>query len=193
VVFTSVNGVRCLLTALRAEGRDVRRLGNARIAAIGPETARAVESVGLRVDFVPAQYVAEQVAAEFPEPVAGKRVLIPRAREARELLPETWRAQGATVDVVPVYETVPDDYADLDVREQLLTGGVDVVTFTASSTVKGFMERYGDLDLGGLTVACIGPITADTARAAGLRVDVVAAEHTVPGLVEALEEHWASK
>ncbi|MCC2671345.1 MAG: uroporphyrin-III C-methyltransferase, partial [Armatimonadetes bacterium] len=101
IVFTSVNGVRSLVAALRAEGRDVRRLGAAQIAAIGPETARAAEAAGLHVDFIPSQYVAEQVAAEFPEPITGKRVLIPRARAARELLPELWRSQGAVVDVVP--------------------------------------------------------------------------------------------
>lgn len=192
VVFTSVNGVQCFRAALRASGYDLRRVGQARIAAIGSETARAVESAGLNVDFVPSRFVAEEVAREFPEPVAGKRVLIPRAQVARELLPELWREQGAIVDVVPVYESVPDEADGEELRERLRAREVDVVTFTASSTVEGFMRRFGDLDLTFLTVACIGPITADTARKSGLQVDVVAEEYTVSGLVQALEAHFAA-
>jgi len=191
VVFTSVNGVQCFRNALRASGFDLRRVGGARIAAIGPETARAVESAGLAVDFVPSRFVAEQVAEEFPEPLSGKRVLLPRARVARELLPELWRQVGATVDVVPVYESVPDESDVEEIREQLQSGEIDVVTFTASSTVEGFLRRFRNLDLSQIVVACIGPITADTARKAGLRVDVVAEEFTVNGLVEALEAHFA--
>jgi uroporphyrinogen III methyltransferase/synthase len=190
VVFTSVNGVQCFRDALRAEGYDLRRVGNAKIAAIGPETTRAVERAGLKVDFVPSRYVAEQVLAEFPEPLGGKRVLLPRARVARELLPELWRQEGATVDVVPVYESVPDETGAEGLREQLAAREVEVVTFTASSTVEGFLKRFGDLDLSYLTVACIGPITAETARKAGLHVDVVAEEYTVAGLIQALEAHF---
>jgi uroporphyrinogen III methyltransferase/synthase len=192
VLFTSVNGVRCFRAALRASGYDLRRVGNARIAAIGPETARAVEEAGLKVDFMPTRYVAEQVAAEFPEPIAGKRVLIPRARLARELLPELWRQEGATVDVVPVYESVPDDGEVEELRSLLRAREVDGVTFTASSTVEGFLNRFGDLDLSFLMVVCIGPVTAETARKAGLRVDVVAHEYTVDGLMHALEGHFAA-
>lgn len=192
VVFTSVNGVKCFFAALRAAGYDLRRIGNARIAAIGSETARAVETSGLKVDFVPSRFVAEQVAAEFPEPLSGKRVLLPRARVARELLPELWRRDGARVDVVPVYESVLDETGADGLREQITDGEVDVVTFTASSTVEGFLARFGNLDLSALTVACIGPITAATAQKAGLRVDVVANEYTVAGLVAALEAHFTS-
>jgi uroporphyrinogen III methyltransferase / synthase len=192
VVVTSVNGVYSLAMALREAGRDIRSLGTARIAAIGPETARAAEAIGLRVDFVPSQYVAEQIAAEFPEPVAGKRILIPRAREARELLPELWRAQGATVDVVPVYESVPDETGAAALRDQIAAGEIDAVTFTASSTVRNFTKLLPGVNLEGVTVACIGPITAETAREAGLRVQVVADTYTVPGLITALIQHFAN-
>lgn len=191
-VFTSVNGVFCLTEALKRAGEDIRKLGPARIAAIGPETARAAERSGLRVDFTPSRYVAEQLAEEFPESVANKRILIARAREARELLPELWRERGAQVDVLPVYESVPDHEGTAELREQIVSGGADAVTFTASSTVRGFVERFGDLDLSRLRVACIGPITAQTARAAGLKVDVVAEEFTVPGLVNALRQYFGS-
>jgi uroporphyrinogen III methyltransferase / synthase len=190
VVFTSVNGVYSLAAGLRAAGHDIRRLGTARIAAIGPETARAAEAAGLRVDFVPSRFVAEQVAAEFPETLLGKRVLIPRAREARELLPELWRQQGAKVDVVPIYETLPDEAGAAALRAGLAAGEIDAITFTASSTVRNFARLLPNLDLGSIVIACIGPVTAETAREVGLRVDVIAEQFTVPGLVEALERFY---
>lgn len=196
VVFTSVNGVYSLLQALRNTRRDLRALGNARIAAIGPETARAVERSGLFVDFVPSKFVAEQVAAEFPEPITGKRVLIPRAREARELLPELWRSQGATVDVVPVYASVLETSSAASLREQLTNGWIDAITFTASSTVRNFVELLPpgtwEAHQEHVRIACIGPITANTAREMGLRVDVVANNYTAAGLVEALEGYFGT-
>lgn len=188
VVFTSANGVNSLIAALRAGGADLRRLGPARIAAIGPETARAAATAGLHVDFVPSRYVAEQVAAEFPEPIAGKRVLIPRAQEAREVLPEVWRKQGATVDVLPVYRSVPDRSGVDALRERLDRGEVDAVTFTASSTVQNFRRLLPEASLEDVKVACIGPITAQTAQELGYRVDAVAETFTIPGLIEALEQ-----
>ncbi len=196
VVFTSVNGVYSLLQALRNTRRDLRALGSARIAAIGPETARAVEAAGLFVDFVPSKFVAEQVVEEFPEPVTGKRVLLPRAREARELLPELWRARGATVDVVPVYATVPETNSAVLLRDELTNGRIDAITFTASSTVRNFVELMPPglwaANKERVRIACIGPITAATAREMGLRVDVVADRYTTAGLVEALEAHYGS-
>ncbi|HEU4751863.1 MAG TPA: uroporphyrinogen-III synthase, partial [Armatimonadota bacterium] len=191
VAFTSANGVYSLATALQESGADLRRLGTARIAAIGPETARAVQSLHPRVDFIPSRYVAERVAEEFPEPVAGKRILIARAREARETLPDLWRAAGATVDVVPVYETLTDGKGAAALREQMAAGSVDAVTFTASSTVRNFVELLPDAPLDGVIVACIGPVTAATAQELGLRVDLVAEEYTVAGLVASLNQLYA--
>jgi len=190
-VFTSANGVDSFVTALREAGKDIRALGPARIAAIGPETARAAEEAGLRVDFVPTRFVAEAVLEEFPEAVAGRRVLIPRALEARELLPERWRAAGAEVDVLPVYRTVRDKEGIEALRDRLARGEVDALTFTASSTVRHFAELLPGTNLERVTVACIGPITEQTAREAGLPVHVVAREHTAAGLVAALEAHFA--
>jgi uroporphyrinogen III methyltransferase/synthase len=177
--------------ALREAGLDVRALGSARIAAIGPETARAAEAAGLRVDFLPTRYVAEGVAAEFPDAAAGRRILIPRAREARELLPELWRSQGAEVDVVPVYETVPDRSGAEELCRRLGAGEIDAITFTASSTVRNFLDVLPAEALDGVTVACIGPVTAETARQAGMRVEVVAEEYTIPGLASALTQYFA--
>ncbi|MFN3649343.1 MAG: uroporphyrinogen-III C-methyltransferase [Armatimonadota bacterium] len=186
VVFTSVNGVYSVANALRVAGGDIRRLGSARIAAIGPGTAHAAEAAGLRVDFIPSRFVAEQVAEEFPEPVAGLRVLIPRAREAREVLPEVWRSQGAEVDVVPVYESVSDSSGFAELRQRLAEGGVDAVTFTASSTVRNFAREIAPSELGRAAVVCIGPITAEAARAHRFPVDAVAEPYTIPGLVATL-------
>jgi uroporphyrinogen III methyltransferase/synthase len=192
VVFTSINGVYSVAAALKASGRDVRALGSARIAAIGPETARAVEGLSLRVEFVPSRYVAEQIIEEFPEPLAGKRVLIPRAREAREVLPNLWRRQGARVDVVPVYETVTDGAGASALKEQIAAKTIDALTFTASSTVRSLAAFLPPEILNSVTIACIGPITAATARELGLRVDVTAETYTVRGLVEALERYYAA-
>jgi uroporphyrinogen III methyltransferase / synthase len=191
VVFTSVNGVYSLAAALKEADTDIRALGAARIAAIGPETARTAEAAGLRVDFVPTAFVAEQLASEFPEPVAGKRVLIPRAREAREVLPDLWREQGADVDVVPVYESVPDETAAAALSQRLSAGEIDAVTFTASSTVRSFLALVPAECLAGVRIACIGPITAKTAQNIGLQVDAIADTYTIKGLVEALENLYS--
>ncbi len=188
VVFTSANGVASLAGALRNAGADLRRLAGAKLAAIGPGTAAALEALHLWVDFVPSRFVAEGVVEEFPEPVNGKRILIPRAREARELLPDTWRAQGADVNVVPVYETVANPGSVVAMRHRLAEGTLDAVTFTASSTVSNLLKYVEPAELAGVKVACIGPVTECTARQAGLRVDITAREHSIPGLVHALKQ-----
>jgi uroporphyrinogen III methyltransferase/synthase len=192
VVFTSANGVKAFMGRLEALGLDVRALAGPRLAAIGPATAQELRGYHLKVDLVPPEYVAEEVvAALLSTGVAGRRVLLPRADLARDLLAVELEKAGALVDNVMAYRTVPaaGDLARL--RERLSAGEIDVVTFTSSSTVRYLLAGLGDDGASLLTrplVACIGPITAKTARELGLRVDVVAAEHTIPGLVEALAE-----
>jgi uroporphyrinogen III methyltransferase/synthase len=186
ILFTSANTVACLLTALRANGGDVRSLGAAKLGAIGPATAQTLTDIGLRVDYMPAEFVAEAVLESFPESVAGKRILIPRAEAAREVLPEELAERGADVTVLPVYRTVPDAEGADELRMRFEEGGVDVVTFTSSSTVRNFHAALGAVPMDGVTVACIGPITAQTARELGYTVAVVADTFSVPGLVEAL-------
>lgn len=193
IIFTSVNGVRSLVGQLRQIGLDLRALGSARLGAIGPGTARALEGCGLKVDFVPTQFTGEGVAAEFPEDPSDLRILIPRAKEAPDLLPESLRARGALVDVVPVYETMIDESAAEAARERLRAGEVDMVTFTSSSTVRNFLNLAGDAVPDGLQVASIGPVTSQTARQLGLRVDVEAEQHTIPGLVEAVVSYWRER
>jgi uroporphyrinogen III methyltransferase/synthase len=191
LVFTSVNGVDAFMERLRHHGLDLRAVPRgARIAAIGPATAERVRAAGLNVDVVPDEYRAEAlVEALAGEDLAGHRFLIPRAKVAREVLPERLREAGAEVVVPPAYESVPSSEGREDLEGRLQRGEVDCVTFTASSTVENFVGAFGDGAaelLARTRVACIGPITAQTARKHGIRVDAEAEEYTIPGLVEAV-------
>ncbi len=194
IVFTSVNGVRVFFERIAALGRDVRELAGARIGAIGPETAAELERRLVRPAVVPAEYRAEGLLAALDDAaVRGKRVLLPRAAGAREILPDALRARGAVVDEVIAYAAVPPADADVDgLRAALAAGEIDAVTFTSSSTVRNFAALIGPdavADVGRAArplVACIGPITADTAREVGLRVDVVPDRYTASALADAL-------
>jgi uroporphyrinogen III methyltransferase / synthase len=192
MVYTSVNGVEAFVERLRYHGLDLRAVPRgARIAAIGPATAKKLDEVGLRVDVVPGAYRAEAlIEALDAGSLAGKRVLIPRARVAREILPEKLREAGAEVVVPPAYESVPSSEGKEELSLRLRSGEIDCVTFTASSTVENFVGAFGEEEaarlLSGTRVACIGPITAGTACRRGLRVDAGADEYTIPGLVEAV-------
>ncbi|HUV06019.1 MAG TPA: uroporphyrinogen-III C-methyltransferase [Armatimonadota bacterium] len=190
LLFTSANGVQAMMERLTELGRDVRWLKGPKIGAIGPKTAEAIRSLGINVDFIPSRFVSEAIADEFPESPSGKRILILRAEEAREILPEKLRERGAQVDVVAAYRTEMEQSDAAQIRQLLRSGGIDIVTFTSSSTVKGFVALIGEGDLAGLagkvTIACIGPITAQAAEEHGLKPDVVAEEHTIEGLIEAL-------
>jgi uroporphyrinogen III methyltransferase/synthase len=185
VAFTSRNGVDAFFERLGEQGRDARALGDVRVAAIGPKTAEALALRGVRADVIPTTFVNEAVAAELLARTApGERILVYRAQEARDVLPETLREHGRVVDVVAAYATRFVRDPDLAAKAER----ADVVTFTSSSTVAGFLHNVPDGArlLGAKTVAAIGPITAQTARDAGIRVDVVAGEFTVEGLMRAL-------
>jgi uroporphyrinogen III methyltransferase/synthase len=192
IVFTSVNGVEAFLKRLQHNGLDLRAFPrDAKVAAIGPATAERIERIGLRVDLVPEEYRAEAlIEALRAHPLAGERVLIPRAKVAREILPEKLREAGAEVIVPPAYESVPSSEGKEELSLRLQSGEIDCVTFTASSTVENFVGAFGAEEaarlLSDTRIACIGPITADTARKHGLRVDAVAREYTISGLVEAV-------
>ncbi|MCA1596324.1 MAG: uroporphyrinogen-III C-methyltransferase [Chloroflexi bacterium] len=185
-VFTSVNAVRCFFGLVRQIGGDARSLGQSKIAAVGPTTATAVEGAGLRVDFIPEESTSGQLAASFPEQLQGRRILVPRAKVIPGDLLDSFEAQGAIVTPIPVYETLPDEGAEAT-RQQIRSGGIDVITFTSSSTVRNFLAEFPAAELpSGVQIACIGPVTAQTARDAGLRVDIVAEQHNIDGLVEAV-------
>ncbi|MDQ3315819.1 MAG: uroporphyrinogen-III C-methyltransferase [Actinomycetota bacterium] len=198
LVFTSVNGVEAFMERLRYHGRDLRAISRgAKVAAIGPATAEALEAVGLMVDVVPGEFRAEALIEAIKEDeIAGKRVLIPRAKVAREILPQKLREAGAEVVVPPAYETVSSAEGRDVLARELEAGTIDCVTFTASSTVDNFVTAFGPDESGrllsGTQVACIGPITAGTARGHGLRVDAEAAEYTIPGLIEAVVNLFAT-
>jgi uroporphyrinogen III methyltransferase/synthase len=193
VVLTSANGVRFLWERLAEAGKDARALGGLRVCAIGPATAAALESRGIRPDVVPAEFKAEGlVEALAAEDLAGAGVLIVRAAEAREVLPDELRRRGARVEVVPAYRTVESDEDATAVRALLEERAVHVVTFTSSSTVRNFLALLGpdapEL-LRGVLVASIGPITAQTAAQAGIASQVVPDRYTIPDFVEALVNH----
>jgi uroporphyrinogen III methyltransferase / synthase len=187
LAFTSRNGVDAFFDRLGELGRDARALGDVKVAAIGPKTAEALAARGIRADVIPAEYVNEAIAAELLARTApGDRVLIFRAEEAREVLPQTLRDSGRSVDVVAAYATRIVEDPELAAK----TERADIVTFTSTSTVAGFVRNVADAAnvLAPKTVAAIGPITAQAARAAGIRVDVVAEEFTVEGLLHALAD-----
>jgi uroporphyrinogen III methyltransferase/synthase len=195
IIFTSVNGVKSFLARLGHLGQDHRAIERIRIAAIGPETARAVESALLRVDLLPKEYRAEAILEELdPGEVVGKRILIPRAARARNVLPETLQKWGAVVDLVPAYRTAAARGNIRWLRGLLQEKKVDVITFTSSSTATHFAalfegERLGEL-LGRTVVACIGPVTRDTVEALGIRVEVVPQDYTISGLTRAIVEYF---
>jgi uroporphyrinogen III methyltransferase / synthase len=198
LLFTSVNGVEAFVDRLAHHGLDLRAVPrDASIAAIGPATAQSLREAGLRVDVVPKEYRAEALIEEVSgETLAGQRILIPRARVARGILPERLREAGAEVVIPPAYESVPSSEGKDELTERLEAGEVDCVTFTASSTVENFVRAFGAEEatrlLAGTRVACIGPITADTARGYAVQVDVEAREYTIPGLIEAVVDLFAA-
>jgi uroporphyrinogen III methyltransferase/synthase len=185
VCVTSPNGAHLLFEALAAAaGLDARALAGATVAAIGPGTRRALARHGIAADVVPGRFVAEALAAALAAvEVEGKRVLVARAAEARDVLPDALRARGAEVDVVALYETVREQP---DAEAVAAAQGADYVTFTSSSTVTNLTEALGDQFPKGARIVSIGPVTSDSARAAGLEVDVEAEQHDVEGLVAAL-------
>jgi uroporphyrinogen-III synthase len=186
--------------ALAAAGNDIR------IAAIGPATKNAIEKSGVKVDVVPKEYVAESVVRSLRGRVRGKRVLLVRARVARDVLPRELRRAGAQVDVVEAYETVVPQSSQRRLQAVLKNPKrrPHVVTFTSSSTVRNFIQLMGSTgvrgqecprhtNLDGIRMASIGPVTSATMRELGLAVDVKAKEFTIPGLVAAIVKSFAAE
>jgi uroporphyrinogen III methyltransferase/synthase len=174
--------------------QDARRLGAAKICAIGPATAETLERHSIIPDVVPREFRAEGVVETFAQyDLRGARILLPRAEVARDLLPKELEQLGATVEVVPAYRTLRAD-ADREMLKQLFQDRkIDLVTFTSSSTVTAFMELLGTEDLKalleGVRTACIGPITAETARHSGLTVDIMPDRYTIRAFAEAIVHH----
>jgi len=193
VVFTSVNGVEAVFARLQERfARDARAFAGCRLWAIGPKTAEALATRGLRADFVPREYRAEALLAECESRnLGGRRVLLPRADIARAELADGLTAQGAVVEQVEAYRTVAVGGAREAVLERVESGTLDLVTFTSSSTVRNFVAQFNDEEIArlreALVFASIGPITSETARGLGVPVSIEASEYTLEGLVEALK------
>jgi uroporphyrinogen III methyltransferase/synthase len=195
IIFTSAMGVESFIERLKTCGRDIRALGRASIAAIGPATAARLADFALRVAAVPDEYRAEKIVSAIGiKQVRGKRFLIPRAEVAREALPEILRDKGARdVVVAPAYRTVKPKGAQIErMRELLATGAIDLVTFTSSSTVTNFCELIGASGKG-VKAAAIGPITAATAEEQGFEVVVKPQKYTIEALAEAIRQFYAGK
>lgn len=194
LLVTSANGVRNFLARLKICGRDVRDLKGLTIGAIGPATAAEFARTGIKVDFVPREYRAEGLLESLAgRDVKGKVFLIPRAKVARDLVPRVLRSRGARVEVLEAYQTVTPEFRPGELRE-LLTPAPDAVTFTSSSSVSHFAKLVGDSSLPqiltGVAIASIGPVTSDTIRKLGLKVDAEAKESTIPGLLRALTQYF---
>lgn len=196
VFFTSANAVGILLDKLSRLGVNREALRNVRFGAIGPATAEALVNAGLRADYIPKRFVAEGILEDIPRShVEGKKILLPRADIARTDLSEGLARLGATVQDIALYRTVPFDGNGTAGMHLLENGQVDIVTFTSSSTVTNLVNMLGKDNhvLNKALIACIGPVTAKTARDLGIEVDVVASEHTIPGLVRAMADALASE
>ncbi len=212
LILTSVNGVEAMWARMEKlnlddptnrEGHDFSRAskrklsdpalaavgGHLRIAAIGPATRKAIEQRGATVDVVPKEYVAESVVRSLRRRVKGKRVLLVRAKVARDVIPRELRKAGAQVDVVEAYETVIPKASRLRLRTVLKDKRArpHVITFTSSSTVRNFRALAGKADLTGIKLASIGPVTSTTLCELGVGVDIEAKEYTIPGLLRAIQ------
>jgi uroporphyrinogen-III synthase len=194
LILTSVNGVEAVWDRLRKLHIAKKTLGRLQVAAIGPATKKAIEKRGIRVDVVPNEYVAESVVARLYDRVAGRRVLLARAKVARDVIPRELRKLGAQVDVVEAYETVIPRASRARLRVVLKNPKrrPHVITFTSSSTVRNFLEllRKHGRDVrtyvNGVRLVSIGPVTSSTLREFGLPVDIEAREYTIPGLIRAI-------
>jgi uroporphyrinogen III methyltransferase / synthase len=190
LIFTSVNGVRFFLDRLDHSRRDLRAF-KARICAIGPATRRAIEDLHLKVDLMPGEYIAESLIQAFAdEDLVDKKVLLPRAAVARDVIPVELAKLGAQVEVVEAYRnTVPSDAA-IRARAIFSSGKKpDWITFASSSAVKNLLAITGSEALEGVQIASIGPVTSSTVCAHGLRVDAEATQFTLDGLIEAVLHH----
>jgi len=192
LIFTSINGVKIFFEEMAKARKDIRDLKGLEIAAIGPATAQALRDRGLLVDVIPEEFRAEGLNDVLKSRIRpGSRVLLPRARGARDVLPEVLRECGAEVTEIGLYEAVAEQIGPEEL--QFLSGDrIDAITFTSSSTVKNFVKMLGEGNLKeavrSAKVVCIGPVTAATAEEMGMRVDKVASQYTIPGLVQALTE-----
>jgi len=195
LIFTSVNGVEIFFEEMLNKQIDIRQLKGVKICAIGPATERQLAGWGLIADLVPDEYLAEGILVQLQDKIKpGDKVLLPRAKGARMVLPESLAELGASVDEVIVYQAVTASHTDPDNYQRIRNGQVDYITFTSSSTVTNFVKIMGadiaEQFKGKVEVACIGPITANTARENGFTVDIIPDQYTIPALLESIKADY---
>ncbi len=197
LILTSVNGVTFFFQRLRQNNKDVRELKGIRIAAIGEQTKNEITKLGVKVDLIPEEFRAEGLIKLFEKiDIKGSRILIPRAKIAREILPSKLRKMGARVDVLPVYETKMPGKSKIDkIRRMLKKGEIDVMTFTSSSTVKNFFSMIGkdEKRISKSTIACIGPVTAETITRFGIEPEIISDKYTVQALTKEIASYFAAR
>jgi uroporphyrinogen III methyltransferase/synthase len=196
IIFTSTNGVKFFLERLKRKGRRLTDFPELRFCAIGPRTAQEIEKAGLRVDVVPDQYVAEALVQRLGrEGLGGRRILLARAKRARDVVPRELRKLGVRVDVVEVYETIMPDISKGKFDEVFQGDGIDLITFTSSSTVNHFIQMCrekgrAEPPLAGVIVAAIGPITAGTLKRHGITPHIIPQSYTIRALTEAIIDYF---
>jgi uroporphyrinogen III methyltransferase/synthase len=195
LIFTSTNAVRFFFQRIKETSCDIRNLKGIKICTIGPATARSLETYGLAADLVPEKFSSEGIIAAFrSEDIRGKNILIPRAEKTRDILPRELTACGANVDCVTAYRTVASGGKKEEFINWINEGRIHVITFTSPSTVEHFIAMMGNNIslLQKIKIACIGPVTAEAAREAGLVVDILQEQYVVPAMVQSMSEHFAT-
>ena len=195
LIFTSANAVRFFFQRMKEIPCDIRNLKGIKICAIGPTTAHCIETYGLSVDLIPEKFSSEGIIAAFgKEDIKGQNILIPRAGKTRDILPRELTASGANVDCVTAYRTVSSGRKKEELINWINEGRIHVITFTSPSTVEHFiamMEGNHHL-LREIKIACIGPVTAEASRKAGLEVDILQERYIVPAMVQSISEYFAT-
>src|SRR4030042_175821 len=196
IIFTSANGVQFFFKRLLDKGKDIRDLKGIKICCIGPATAKQIEDRGIKVDLVPDEFIAEGILNSFAAMnLRDKKILLLSAAIARDILPEGLKKRGASVAVVAAYRTLNSGRKKEELEELFAENKVDVITFTSSSTVTNYVKIMGaDYSLPPhVQIACIGPVTAATAKKAGFKIDIQQEEYTMEGLVQSLVDHMKNK
>ena len=198
IIFTSANGVHFFWQRLKEKDKCLRLPSSLKVCAIGPATAKALKEKGGSVNYIPKEYIAEAILEGFEKmAIRGRRILLARAKIARDVLPKGLKKMGAEVDVVEVYRTIKPKGGARKLRQLLTEEKIDAITFTSSSTVNHFAELLKKEDLKtylkGISIACIGPVTARTAKAWGIKVTIQPDEYTLPGLTQAIAEYFEKR
>jgi uroporphyrinogen III methyltransferase/synthase len=195
LLFTSANAVKFFMERLRSLNKDLRILKGVNICTVGPKTSESLESYGLRADLIPAEFKAEGIIDALGSVnLRGLKILIPRAKIAREILPDKLRELGAEVTVATAYENIKPTTDVARVKKLMEDKKIAAITFTSSSTVHNFVEIIGKREykalLNGVAVACIGPITARTAEEYEMKIDVMPKDYTIPALVNEMADFF---